>query len=95
MADEAQQRFLAMRGGNLPARRGLYEDQALLNAVPTLALARQSLSSARLRPVTPHYMDLSPDMSWAFSAMLRGELTPAEAVETIEGLFMNVLLASS
>lgn len=93
LTDEAQQRTLAELGGNLPALRHLYDDSELVASVPAIGLAKQVMPNARLRPVTPHYMELAPDIAWAFSETLRDNLSAVAAVESIEGLFQNALAA--
>ncbi len=95
MTAEPQQRNLAQNGGHLPTLRTLYEEKELLAEVPVMGLARDILPNARQRPITPFYMDVSPDLAWAFSATLDGTLTPLEAMETIEGLFQDVLIVSN
>ena len=87
LTDEIQQRTLALKGGNLPALRSLYDDEALIAQVPAIGLAKQVMPNARLRPVTPRYMELAPDIAWAFSESLQEHLSASAAVETIEGLF--------
>jgi len=87
LTEEAQQRTLALKGGNLPAMRSLYSDEALIAQVPAIGLAKEVMPNARLRPVTPRYMELAPDIGWAFSESLQEHLSAIAAVETIEGLF--------
>lgn len=94
LTDEAQQRTLAQIGGHLPALRSLYQDEALVADVPALGLALQVMPNARLRPVTPHYMELAPDIAWAFSEALQNNLSAVAAVESIEGLFQAALVAN-
>ncbi|RME95536.1 MAG: ABC transporter substrate-binding protein [Bacteroidetes bacterium] len=91
---EQQQRTLARKGGNLPTLRSLYEDQALIAAVPAIGLAKQVMPNARLRPLTPHYMELAPDIAWAFSEALQGNLSAVAAVESIEGLFLSQVVTN-
>jgi multiple sugar transport system substrate-binding protein len=93
LTDEQQQRTLAREGGHLPAMRSLYEDDALIAEVPAIGLAKKVLPNARLRPVTPYYMDLSPDIAWAFSESLQENLSAVAAVESIEGLFQAAIVA--
>ncbi|MEL6657374.1 MAG: ABC transporter substrate-binding protein [Bacteroidota bacterium] len=90
---EDQQRTLAEQGGNLPAIRSLYQDEELVTAVPALGLAMRVLPNARLRPVTPFYMEFAPDIAWAFSELMQGNLTSIAAVESMEGLFQNAMVA--
>jgi multiple sugar transport system substrate-binding protein len=87
LTDEAQQRILARDGGHLPILQKLYEDEALLAKVPAMGLAKQVMPHARLRPVTPRYMEMAPDIAWAFSEVLQDNLSATVAVESIEGLF--------
>ncbi len=94
LTSEAQQRTLALSGGHLPALRSLYQDEALVADVPALGLALQVMPNARLRPVTPHYMELAPDIAWAFSEALQDNLSAVAAVESIEGLFQAALVAN-
>lgn len=95
LTDEMQQRTLALQGGIIPSLRHLYEDEALIAQVPAIGLAKQVMPNARLRPVTPHYMDLAPDIAWAFSESLQEHLSALAAVETIEGLFRATTVVSS
>lgn len=95
LTDEMQQRTLALQGGNLPALRSLYDDEALIAQVPAIGLAKQVLPNARLRPVTPDYMELAPDIAWAFSESLQENLSAIAAVETIEGLFRAATVVSN
>jgi multiple sugar transport system substrate-binding protein len=95
LTDEMQQRTLALQGGNLPSLRALYTDEALIAQVPAMGLANQVMPNARLRPVTPRYMELAPDIGWAFSESLQEHLSAVAAVETIEGLFRATTVVSS
>ncbi len=89
---ESQQRTLAEQGGLLPALNSLYNDRELVAAVPALGLAKRVLPNARSRPVTPHYMEFAPDIAWAFSEAIEGNLTPVAAVESMEELLQKALM---
>ncbi|MEL6657375.1 MAG: ABC transporter substrate-binding protein [Bacteroidota bacterium] len=86
---EAQQRTLARQAGLLPALGNLYDDEGLLAAVPALTLAKKVMPNARLRPVTPLYMEFAPEISQAFSQVIQGKLTAMDAVESMENLFQE------
>lgn len=84
MTDEAQQKYLAEKVGNLPSLRSLYESDDMIQNVPVIALARKVIQNTRRRPITASYMEIAPDIAWSFNEMLQGALTPGEAVETIQ-----------
>ncbi|MEL6972203.1 MAG: extracellular solute-binding protein, partial [Bacteroidota bacterium] len=86
---EAQQRTLARQAGLLPTLGNLYNDEGLLAAVPALSLAKKVMPNARLRPVTPLYMEYAPDISQTFSQVIQGKLTAVAAVESMENLFQE------
>ncbi len=79
-----QQKYLSAHIGIMPSIHKLYRDKDLITKVPIISLARNILDNTRVRPVTAHYMEISPDIAWNFNALLKGQLTPAEAVETIQ-----------
>lgn len=80
-----QQRRMAIEGGNLPSLRSLYDDASLRSDAPFIPLAAEVIERARTRPVTPQYMLISPDIAWTFTEVLKGDLNPTEAVETMQG----------
>jgi multiple sugar transport system substrate-binding protein len=73
MADAEQQRIRARDGAFLPTLESLYEDQELLDAQPVLAVGREAVENARVRPVSPLYSELSPVLASGFQAALLGE----------------------
>ena len=80
-----QQWTLALEGGTLPSLSALYQDSDLLEESPILSAAYEALMSARKRPVTPSYLQIAPDLAWSFHEVLKGNLNPTEAVETMQG----------
>jgi multiple sugar transport system substrate-binding protein len=80
-----QQRFYALEGSRLPTVQELYDDQEVLDAVPVIRLAgEQALHDARPRPVSPFYSDMSLEMAEQFNASLNGEVSPEEALGTLQ-----------
>jgi multiple sugar transport system substrate-binding protein len=73
MADAEQQRIRARDGAFLPTLESLYDDQELLDAQPVLAVGREAVENARVRPVSPLYSELSPLLASGFQAALLGE----------------------
>ncbi|MGI8539222.1 MAG: ABC transporter substrate-binding protein [Rubrobacteraceae bacterium] len=79
-----QQRMRAVEGARLPVLKSSYEDEALLSEVPVMALGEEALRSARPRPVSPFYSDMSLALAEGFSAVLRGDAEPERVVEDLQ-----------
>lgn len=75
-----QQQAMAETGGFLPVRTELYDDEALRQAVPVLALGEEAVRAARARPSSPIYSLLSPRLAIMFNRVLSGERTADMAV---------------
>ncbi len=75
----------ALQGSRLPPRRSLYEDREVLEKVPVARLGKEAIiQNSRPRPVSPYYSDMSLRMAEQFSASLKGEVSPEEAVGTLQ-----------
>ncbi|MEZ4992184.1 MAG: ABC transporter substrate-binding protein [Saprospiraceae bacterium] len=94
MTDARQQKQLALEGGTLPSLNKLYLDEKFLAQAPMADMAREVIQHTRVRPVTPKYMELAPDMAWTFNEVLKGSLNPTEAIETMQGQMEGVLAAN-
>jgi multiple sugar transport system substrate-binding protein len=79
----AQQKRRAVEGGFLPTRLSVYDDPDVQQNAPGIGLSRSAVQQARIRPVSPYYMELSPRIARAFTRTLRGELTGREAVQRL------------
>lgn len=85
LTSSEQQRTYAQEGSRLPTLQELYEEQEVLDAVPVIELAgEQTLQNAEPRPVSPFYSDMSLRMGEQFNASLNGELSPEEALQTLQ-----------
>src|SRR5919202_1454139 len=83
--DPEQQRFRATSGGFLPPLKSLYEDQEILDKVPVASIAGEALESAETRPISPFYSDISLVMQKQFAQSLKGDVTPEEAAQNLQG----------
>jgi multiple sugar transport system substrate-binding protein len=90
MTAEEQQRFYALEGSYLPTRSALYDDQEVANKVPTVRLAPEALERTVPRPVSPVYSDMSLEMAEQFNASLQGDVSPEEAVKTLQQQLQNI-----
>ena len=84
-------RSRAIDGGFLPPLQSLYEDQSILDKVPVARFAKEALQSARPRPVSPYYSDLSIVMSQKFSQSLQGDMKPKQAAQSLATEMRNVI----
>jgi multiple sugar transport system substrate-binding protein len=84
MTSEAAQKEHALEGFRLPTLKSLYEDQEVLNTLPVARLGKTVLESAKPRPVSPYYSDMSLEMAEQFNSVVKGEVSPEEAAQTLQ-----------
>jgi multiple sugar transport system substrate-binding protein len=90
ITSEEQQKFYALEGGFNPTRTALYEDQEVREALPYLESAGEAFETARPRPVSPVYSDMSLVMAEQFNRVLTGDVEPQQAVETMQSDLENI-----
>jgi multiple sugar transport system substrate-binding protein len=88
--EQVKQRLL-QGGPGIPTYKSLYNDQELLNEVPVVALAKESAPNAKPRPVSPYYSDMSLEMAEQFNASLKGDVSPEEAVKTLQSQLQQIV----
>jgi multiple sugar transport system substrate-binding protein len=79
-----QQKFRALEGGFLPTLTALYEDPEIIDNVPVIRLGGEALQRTVPRPVSPVYSDMSLEMAEQFNAALNGNVSPEEAISTLQ-----------
>ena len=84
MTAPEQQKYRAINGTVLPTRQELYEDEELLAEVRVAELGQEAIQNTRPRPVSPFYSDMSLRMAEQFNASLNGEVSPEEALTTLQ-----------
>lgn len=90
MTASEQLKFRAMEGGYLPSRRSLYDDRELLDEVRVMELGWEAIKNTRPRPVSPYYSDMSLEMAEQFNASLNDEISPEEAISTLQSELSNI-----
>jgi multiple sugar transport system substrate-binding protein len=91
MTAPEQQRFNAVEGGKNPTRRSLYDDPEVLEKHPVARLGKEVLiGNTEPRPVSPVYSDMSLEMAEQFNAALAGEVSPEQAVETLQSQLQQI-----
>jgi multiple sugar transport system substrate-binding protein len=84
MTAPEQQKFRALNGSFLPTRTSLYEDQEVRQKVPVVGLGQEALQNSKPRPVSPFYSDMSLKMAEQFNRALKGDVSPEQAVKTLQ-----------
>src|SRR5918997_3538648 len=78
-------KFRAINGGYISARKAILDDPEVQEAIPTVKLAKDVLPDyATSRPVTEFYGDMSLEMQSQFNDALTGDVSPQQAVETLQ-----------
>ena len=78
-------KYRAINGGYISARKAILDDPEVQKAIPTVKLAKDVLLDyATSRPVTQYYGDMSLEMQSQFNDALTGDVTPQQAVETLQ-----------
>jgi multiple sugar transport system substrate-binding protein len=62
-----------------------------LEEVPVVDLSKEALQNARPRPVSPYYSQMSREMAWQFNYVVRGAISPEEAVETLQSELRRII----
>ena len=84
-------RFYAVRGALLPSHTALYSDAAVLQALPWIAQARDALTMAQSRPLSPDYPQVSDTIRTATNAVLARTKTPERAAAEVGSRLARVM----
>ena len=82
---------LAIKASNLPVYPSVYQDKEVLAANGWFADALPVVQSARSRPVTPRYSEVSEAVRVNTNAVMAGVKTPAAGVAEIENRVKRIL----
>jgi multiple sugar transport system substrate-binding protein len=78
-------KWRAVNGGYISARKKILDDPDVQKAIPTVKLAKDVLLDyATSRPVTQYYGDMSLEMQSQFNDALTGDVSPQQAIETLQ-----------
>ncbi|MCP3388011.1 ABC transporter substrate-binding protein [Bradyrhizobium sp. CCGB12] len=84
-------KFMAINGSLLPTYGKLYKDADVTKAVPWFADAQPIVETAKPRPVTPRYNEVSEAIRTTVNAVLAGVTTPADGAAQIEARLKRIL----
>jgi multiple sugar transport system substrate-binding protein len=83
--------YMAANAALLPAFAEVYRDQQVLKAVPWFEQAQAIVDSAKSRPVTPRYNEVSEIVRTTVNAVLAGTVTPEQGADQMEARLKRVL----
>jgi multiple sugar transport system substrate-binding protein len=83
VTSEEGQKITALEGGNLPTLKSLYHDKEVLAKNPYWSDFYDVFITAKPRPVSPFYPQMSDSMQINFHKALTGEITAEQAIKNI------------
>jgi multiple sugar transport system substrate-binding protein len=94
MTSPEQMKFRAVRATVLPTRSDLLTDPEI-EKIPVVAQGRPAIENTHPRPVSPYYSDMSLEMQEQFNASLKGDISPEQAVKTLQADLERIIEAGS
>lgn len=84
LGDEQAQIEKAVEKGELPTLDALYRNARIKKALPFLDASYAAVKTARNRPITPFYNDITTVINKAYNDVLNGNVSPADAAKRID-----------
>ena len=84
-------KFMAVNGALLPTYGDLYTDAEVTAAAPWFANTKAVVETAKPRPVTPRYNEVSEVIRTTVNAVMAGVSTPEEGADLIESRLSRIL----
>lgn len=84
-------KFMAANGSLLPTYPDLYKDPDVLKSAPWFANALDVVQTAKPRPVTPRYNEVSEVIRTTVNGVLAGVMTPKDGAAQIEARLKRIL----
>jgi multiple sugar transport system substrate-binding protein len=94
MTSPEQLKFRAVKATVLPTRSALLTDPEI-EKIPVVSQGRPAIEHTRPRPVSPYYSDMSLEMNEQFNSCLKGDVSPEEAVKTLQANLERIVEAGS
>jgi len=92
MTSEQNQKTRTIINGGDPSRKAVYEDPEAQEATPVIKLADTVLfENGKSRPVTEYYGDMSLEMAEQFNSVLKGDVSPEEAVKALQKSLSQIM----
>ncbi|MDQ0455846.1 ABC transporter substrate-binding protein [Rhizobium paknamense] len=84
-------KFMAVNAALLPTYGSVYSDPEVLKAAPWFADAKAVVETAKARPVTPRYNEVSEVIRTTVNAVLAGATTPEDGAAQMESRLRRIL----
>ncbi|NNG67277.1 ABC transporter substrate-binding protein [Caldanaerobacter subterraneus] len=94
VTSEEGQKITALEGGNLPTLKSLYQDKEVLAKNPYWADFYDVFITAKPRPVSPFYPQMSDSMQINFHKALTGEITAEQTIKNVAKDLSEILAKS-
>jgi multiple sugar transport system substrate-binding protein len=94
MTSEESQKVYTLSASTLPTLNALYDDPEILEEVPVVALSNEALQDAKPRPISPYYSEMSREMAEQFNNVVRGAISPEDAVEALQSELQRIIQQS-
>jgi multiple sugar transport system substrate-binding protein len=91
LASDEVYKFRAIEGSALPPTRTMYSDPDVLEVMPWLEDALPVVETARARPVSPRYNEISEIIRTTFNAVMAGAMSPEDAASQLEARLQRVM----
>ena len=92
MTSPEQMKFRAVKATVLPTRSALLTDPEI-EKIPVVSQGRPAIENTHPRPVSPYYSDMSLEMQEQFKASLKGDISPEQAVKTLQANLERIVEA--
>jgi multiple sugar transport system substrate-binding protein len=93
MTSEQAQRLRAIDASLLPTRPELYKDPKIRETIPVIVEGEAALKNAKARPVSPYYSDMSLEMQEQFNGVVKGDISPEDAVASLQDSLTQIIEA--
>jgi multiple sugar transport system substrate-binding protein len=94
MTAPEQMKFRAVRATVLPTRTALLEDPEI-SKIPVVSQGKPAIENTHARPVSEYYADMSLEMNEQFNACLKGDVSPEQAVSTLQKSLEEIVEAGN
>lgn len=84
-------KFMAIHGALLPAYADVYSDEEVVKTIPWFAEAKPVVETAKARPVTARYNEVSEVIRTTVNGVLAGVSSPEEGAAQIESRLKRIL----
>jgi multiple sugar transport system substrate-binding protein len=93
MTSEQAQRKRAIDASLLPTRPELYQEPKIRETIPVIVQGEEALKNAKSRPVSPYYSDMSLEMQEQFNGVVKGDISPEDAVASLQDSLTQIIEA--